>query len=414
MASKNRYWIPSRTYDFQLSIKGEDYTVELQRVNIASSITSPWQTIILNLKMDSNDMILGKIYGQDPIELNIRTLGSNGLPTEEIKIDLMFLDSNYDLIMKSMIPQKDMKDPSIIELVTVCRKAFQTMTTVVNSLYYNSDIESIINNLVQKRISTGAKLNYDGQGTNTEKIDQIIIPPTTFHQAVLYLNHYFGVYNGLLGFFCLWDNTIYLKNLTKKPLTSDIFTIHHLTTDAKETAVVTASPDGKTFYTNQNVRSLYMGNSIIAVTAPRLKYIVKPKDTLSHTIDIDMNTFSGKYGIIAKNKKIFFDGETLGDSRQRVYTEHTGYEKTESFINANLSKEIAEMSLLNIVLNSTNLAFLNLMNVGEAVTFDSKVSDYAQLKGKYVLKSSQLSFEKLKNWEVYADINLIRTNRSLI
>jgi hypothetical protein len=413
MASKTRWWIPTRTYDLQLSIKDIDYTVKLRRLSIATSITVPWQTVTLSLEMDSNDMVLDKIYGQDPIELNIRTLGATGLPTEQVIIDLMFLDSNYDLVMKSANSQKDMKDPTLIEITTVCREAFQTMTTVVNSLYYDSDIQSVINNLVQNRI-TGASLNYDSQGTNNEKIDQIIIPPTTFHQAILYLNHYFGVYDGLLGFFCLWDNIIYLKNLTKKPVTSDVFKIHQLASDTPAGDIISAPADGKSFYTNESVETLYIGNSIVAVTAPTLKYIVKPKDTLSHTIDINMNTFAGSYGIIAKNKKIFFDTEAIGSNRQRIYTNHTGYEKTKSFINANLAKEIAEMSLLNISLNSKNLALLNLMNIGEAVKFESKIADYTQMNGKYILKSSELAFEKLKDWEIYANINLIRTNKSLI
>ena len=415
MASeKTRFWTPNRTYDFQLFIKDKDYTPDLQRVSIATSITAPWQTIIFEFFIDSNDMILDKIYGQDPIKLNIRLLGSAGVPIEQIELDLMYVDSNYDLLMKSADPQKSMKDRTKVEVITICRKPFQTMTTVVNSLYYDSDIQSAINNLVERRIATGATLKYDSQGTNPEKIDQILIPPTTFHQAIRYLDHYFGVYNGLLGFFCLWDNTIYLKNLTKKPTTSHTFTIHQLTTDAKETDIITAPADGKTFYTYKNVETTYMGNSIIAVTAPTLKYIVKPKDTLSHTINIDMNAFSTQYGIIAKNKKIFFDSEALGNSRQRVYNNHTGYEKTESFINANLSKEIAEMSLIYINLNSKNVSLLNLMHVGESVKFNSKVTDFVQLTGKYILKSSELSFERLRDWEVYADINLIRTNKSLI
>lgn len=415
MASqKTRYWTPSRTYDFQLFIKNRDYTPDLQRVSIATSITAPWQTVIFDFFIDANDMILDKIYGQDPIKLNIRLLGSSGIPIEQIELDLMYVDSNYDLLMKSSNPQKDMKDRSKVEVITICRKPFQTMTTVVNSLYYDSDIQSVVNSLVQNRISTGASLNYDGQGVNTEKIDQILVPPTTFHQAIRYLDHYFGVYNGLLGFFCLWDNTIYLKNLTKKPLTSHTFTIYQLATDVKEGPIVTAPTDGKTFYTYQNVETTYMGNSVIAATAPTAKYIVKPKDTLSHTIDIDMNNFATQYGIIAKNKKIFFDDEAIGSNRQRIYNEHTGYEKTESFINASLSKEIAEMSLVYISLNSKNISLLNLMHVGETVKFNSKIADFTQLTGKYLLKSSELSFERLKDWEVYADLNLIRTNKSLI
>ena len=160
MASgKTRYWTPTRTYDFQLFIKDKDYTPDLQRVSIATSITAPWQTIIFDFFIDANDMILDKIYGQDPIKLNIRLLGSTGIPIEQIELDLMYVDSNYELLMKSANPQTTMKDRTKVEVITICRKPFQTMTTVVNSLYYDSDIQSAINNLVDRRITTGATLN---------------------------------------------------------------------------------------------------------------------------------------------------------------------------------------------------------------------------------------------------------------
>ncbi|MGD2072242.1 MAG: hypothetical protein PVG65_01990 [Candidatus Thorarchaeota archaeon] len=408
-----RFWTPTRSYDMQLIIKDKDYTPDLQKISIATSLTTPYQIVVLYLFIDANDMILDKIYGQDYLKLSIRLLGQGAVPVEQIEFDLMYLTSDYDIIVKSVDQQKTMKDRSPIEITTVCRKPFQTMSSIVNSLFYNSNMSETVATLVQG-LKTGATLNYDTNYTNDEKIDQIIVPPTTFYQAVKYLDKTFGIYNGLLGFFALYDNKIYLKNLTRKIISSHTFTVNHLATDAEENETITQGIDGVTFYTWDDIETEYSGNSVFSVIAPRNRFVVKPGDTINHTIDINLENFAQTYGLISKNNKIFFDSDALSLYRRSVMTNHTGYEKTRSFINADLSKEIASLASLNIEFNSKNISILNLMNIGEAVKFNSKVSEYVQLTGKYILKSSELTFQRLKEWEAIANLNLIRTNKSSI
>lgn len=408
-----RFWTPTRSYDFQLVIKDKDYTPDLQRVSIGTSLTSPYQVVVLDLFIDSNDMILDKIYGQDYLKLSIRLMGQGEVPVEQIDFDLMYLTSDYEILVKSIDQQKTMKDRTPVEITAVCRKPFQTMTSIVNSLFYDSDIKATIETLVQG-LKTGATLDYDSSKTNNESIDQIVIPPTTFYQAVNYLDKTFGVYDGLLGFFTLYDNKIYLKNLSRKIVASHTFTINYLATDAEENNLFNQGVDGKTFYTWNDIQTGYSGNSVFAAVAPRNRFVVKPRDTINHTIDINMENLAQTYGLISKNNKIFFDSDALFSSRRSVITEHTGYEKTRSFINAQLSKKVSSLATLSVELTSKNISILNLMNVGEAVKFNSKVADYVQLTGKYILKSSELSFQRLKEWEATANLNLIRTNRASV
>jgi len=52
---KSRYFTPGRSYDFQLKIKGEDYSQDLSRVRIVSSLTASYQSVVLDIFVDPND-----------------------------------------------------------------------------------------------------------------------------------------------------------------------------------------------------------------------------------------------------------------------------------------------------------------------------------------------------------------------
>jgi len=407
----SRFWVPTRTYDFKLVIKDKDYTADLQRVVILTSLTTPYQTVLLDIFIDANDMILDKIYGQDKLKLSIRLLAQGETPIEEIDFELMLLNLNYDILMKSTDQQQTMKDRSAVELTTICRKPFQTMSSIVNSLATGATPISMITSLTET-LQTNPKIEIDQTKLNTEVIDQILVPPTTFYKAVNYLNMQFGIYQkATVGFGCLYDNTIYLKNLTEKIKRTHTFTIDYLATDAKEMKTITQGIDGKTFYTWNTIETLYKGNTVYSFLAPRHRFVVKPINLLDQNIDVNIGTSAKDYGLVSRDTKIFYDTEILSDRRRVLHFDHTGYENSENFISF---PDLADMSTLSVELSSKNITLLNFMFVGEAAKLNSKIPDYAQLAGKYILKSSELRFERLRDWEAYATVNLIRTNRATI
>lgn len=407
----NRYWTPTRTYDFRLIIKDKDYTADLQRASIITSLTTPYQTVLLDIFIDANDMILDKIYGQDKLKLQIRLLAQGETPIEEVDFELMLLNINYEILMKSTDQQDSMKDRSAVQLITVCRKPFQTMSSIVNSLAYDSTPSSMASALIDS-LKTKPKTDIDQSSLNSISADQILVPPMTFYKAIQYLDDQFGIYQkGILGFGCLYDNTIYLKNLSEKVKRSHTFTINYLATDLKQLEKITQGIDGQTFYTWNPIDTLYKGNTVYSYLAPRHRFIVKPRDLLYSNIDVDIGTAAKDYGIVSRDTKIFYDTEVLSDRRRTVHIDHTGYEDSENFINF---PDLADMSTLSIELSSKNITLLNFMFVGEAAKFNSKVPDYAQLAGKYIIKSSELRFERIRDWESYATVNLIRTNRATI
>ncbi|MBY9000802.1 MAG: hypothetical protein KGD64_07815, partial [Candidatus Heimdallarchaeota archaeon] len=302
--------------------------------------------------------------------------------------------------------QKDVQRASIT-VTAVSRKAFTTMSTYVNDVFENSTLDTIISNLVSK---AKGQLKQDSVGKNTEKIDQIIVPPTTLYQALKYLNRTFGIFDGWLALWCTHDNKVYLKNLTSKMKSSYLFSIYQFATNVDNDELI-STLDEEIYYTMYDVKTSYSGNAKFVVYAPTMKHIVKPKDKLSQTIEINLESFCKTYGLISHKNKIFFDSVAISASkRKRVYKDHTGYEVNNSFINANMAEEIGDLSEIEVKLEHF-LKLKNLMNVGEAVTFISKIDDYKDLTGVYILRSSQLNFMKAKDWESSADLKLIRTNR---
>lgn len=409
--SRSRQWTPSRTYEFELKIGKKDITPDLYKLTILTSIDAPYQTFILEVFIDPSSFILDDIYGQTPLKLKSRLFGtSEKTPLEQIDFDLMFLTESLPVETQIQNPDKKQHDRSPITITAVARNPYITMNTFVNGVFNGSTINSAISQIVS---NTSATLKYDTNGRNNQKIDQILVPPSTLYKNLNYINKTFGIFDGMSAFFCLHDNTLYIKNLTRKMKESNLLTIYQLALDANNDDIIKKSNDGKTFYTIDNIHTEYKGNSAFAAIGPKMRHRVKPSDRLFYDIDITLENFAKQYGLISKQNKIFYDTEAINPaSRIAFHKDHVGYELTESFIKANYSKNIASLSEVNITLGR-NMKILNLMNVGEAVQLNSKTNESSSLVGRYILRASQLSFTKGKDWESSASLRLMRTNRTV-
>jgi hypothetical protein len=217
------------------------------------------------------------------------------------------------------------------------------------------------------------------------------------------------MHKGVTISYCDYLNKVHVKNISKRMGKANTFIINHLSLDNKSDKVIEEyDDDPPSFYTYDNIDSSYSGNSVFAVLSKNIKYIVKPKDKLSHTISQSLDGICANNGLVFKNSKTHID-TNLSD-RTKYYTEHTGYELDETFIN--MDNKISGLSTLGINLEK-NMQLLKLINVGDAVLFKTKVLDYVDLTGKYILKSSDLKFLKTGDWQPTARVNLIRTNKTI-
>jgi len=423
--NKSTYWSPSRNYELSCKVGKFDLTNDLIQMNMLSSVELPYRTYVLDFFLDPDDMILERIYGQEPIQLKIKVYGtSENIPHELIEANLMALGSKYDLLMKDTNPQLPDKIRSSIRIRCVPLEAYKTMTAFVNGVYLNSTLREIVTDLVSQ---TGAQLLMDGINENTEKIDQIIVPPSPLFKALKYLNRTFGFFNGLASItsssikihrrsnsaiLSEIPTNVYIKNLsTSHRFANTIIT--QLSTNAKQEDLLYKF-DGKNYYTYNPIATEYTGNTAFSQYGTTMKHVVKPRDRLFKTISIDTATFAERYGITTgeiKRKNEMFFSKNSQEKRISFFKDHTGYDDSETFIRANHTKHFAHMSILKIELEKW-LLLKNLIDVGNGVIFRSNIIDIRDLTGNYVMKYSLVHFIRAsRDWECGVSLHLIRTNR---
>lgn len=411
VSKETQYYSSNMTFNLILKIGKIDLTPDLMEFSIISSLALPYQSFIVKLFLDPNDIITEKIYGQIPIDVTINLLGTEPFPMESIKFELMYLDSDVNLLEGKGNSDLGEKERIPITIHAVARDAYKTMNTFVNNIYQGSNLQSAILDLVKK---AGATLKFDKMGQNIEVIDQILVPPTTLYKNLEYINRTFGLFNGIPAIYCSHDNVVHIKNLTNKMKQAQALTIYQFSTDTKDTIkIIEKCNDGIHYYTLQQLNTKYGGNSVFAFLAPTLVYVVKPNDRLEQKIQIDLEQFTKKYGLISKNDKIFFDKSAMKDTRKTVLKDHTGYNLSQTFINANRSKSISNITDLTLSVERS-IKILNLMSVGESVEITAvKSTTTSEVTGRYILNTSEIKFNKLKDWEASAVLSLMRSNRTL-
>jgi hypothetical protein len=410
MPEKKTHMNPTGSYDFKLMIEDLDYSQDLIRIRVASSITAPYQSIIFHLNLDPNDVILKRVYGQSTFKLTIILLTEDNKVREQFDIELMSLDSKFQVNTRDVLTQNVQKDRQLVEIKTVCQKPFKIMTTIVNEVYHAKTTKEIIEDLVSK---TDAELEYEEVGENKNIIDQVIIPPSTLYNCIKQMDKIFGVYNGVMILYCMYDAKLYVKNLNQNMKMAQTFTMYQIATgDKKFKEIVDKCADGKHFYTSQPVITNYTGNAAFSILAPTLRYIVKPRDTLFYTIEKNLSEFCIDYGLMSNEEaEIYYNETGLTDKRIKYYKDQTGYDKDETFVNAGLSKAVSTLVTLSMDIDR-DIKIFNLMKVGESVSFIPRTLEMNQLTNKYILRSSEINFSKSGTWQGSARVHLIRTNRS--
>jgi hypothetical protein len=405
---QTRTYVPSRRYDLQLKIKDKDYTNDLYQLRLVSSLNSPYQIFRMNLFVDPDDIILEKLFGRDPMKLSIKLLGDTEYPLEQIDFNLIYIKGSFQINSRETITSRaSQKERSTLTITSVCTNAFKAITYPVNEVYSNITIKEVLEDLAGK---AGVTLKLDSEGINSERIDQLIIPQTTLKKAIDYLDRRFGIFNGAAIYFCSYDNKLYIKNISSKVKMNQSFTVYQLSTDIENQELIKKCIDGKNFYTYSTIDTNYSGNVKLSVEASTERYIMTPKDQLYYVLVKDVKDVSSEYGIIYQNKKIQFND--VFDNREKTFEDPCAYELTETFAISKISKYVANLSTISIMLER-NLPILNLINIGEAVKLNSQVIEFTDLSGKYVLKNSDIGFHKERDWQTTCSLDLIRTNQTL-
>jgi hypothetical protein len=401
-------WHPDVTYDFTFRIGEHDYSTDLIKVEIRSSITMPYQHILLDVYMDPRDILQDSLFGQQPIKLIIRLKGKDASGFgDDVEFDLMYIDVDADYHPTQQVYMTDQIERSVTRLKAVGIKPYHTMSKMFNKIYLNKKPYEIISDLVG---NTDATLEYDTGGRSKLAIDQLLVPPTTLYNVINYIDRTYGIFDGPMAVHTTFDNKIQVQNLNKKVNMEQLITLYLIATDRDESEVF-ESEDPRVFYSDRPVQSTYKGNAVFSVEAPTIRYIVKPRDTLSQTIEVYLAGTAQSYGVIEKNNSdIYFNTVAISPtSRIGIEKDQTGYDSDQTFIHSNLSQNILDMATLMASVNG-NLPILNLMAVGNHVKVVSHVDAHMKLSGSYILKGSNITFMKATTWEGSSQIFMGRSN----
>lgn len=410
MPEKKRILTPSRGYDFQVKIKDLDYSNDLRSVRIVSAINAAYQIVNLTISLDPNDLILEDVIGKEPIKMSVKLLGrgQENIPQESVDMELQYIKSTSSTPSKQQQSDGRMLDRVLVNIITVCRKPFKIMTSIVNDVFLEKTPKQIIQELVLK---AGGVLEYDTDNENKMVIDQIILPPTTLYNTIRYLDNYFGLFEGSCNLgYCQYDGTVYIQNLTARMNKNQEFTIYQLALDdVKTKEIIELCTDGKHFYTYEPIRNQYSGPAKLATLSKNVKHIVKPKDSLFRIIEQNLNDVCLEYGAIARNPEMKFD-PNLND-REVYNIDHTGNNESNTYANSLVARQIVGLATIDISLEKS-LPILKLMKVGECVKLKCRTLEYVPLSEKYILKSSDLQFNRISaDWQSTALIKLMRTNQ---
>lgn len=423
MPEEQRVYSPTRTYDIQVKIKNLDYTNDMIRVTLGSSLSTAYQVVTLVMSVDPNDVIIEDLFGGEPIKLAITLHGEDKFPGPRVDIELMYVSSSFQLTAKDEMSAATQKDRTTLAVVTVARQPYIIMNSLVNKVFIGSTLSSIVSSLAS---DIGATVEYDTDGQNTEAIEQVCIPPTTFYKVIKehtrndpdvfdgYLDQRFGLFDGAPAVFCQHDSTVYIKNLTAKLKKSQTFTVYELSglRDAKEMdRIADECANGKTFYTYNPIQTNYSGNAKFAKLATSLKHLVRPNNTITATLTQELENVAETYSLHYQSKSIssplYIDSAV---TRTRYYNEDTGFNLIPTIFNSRYGRTVADLSTISIDLQR-NLPVLSLINVGECVKFKPLTIEYSDFEGKYILWSSAINFVRAANWDTSATVNLVRTNK---
>jgi len=412
-------FIPVETYQIRVVIGSLDYTSDLFSATLKSSLSTGYQIMDLVFSIDPNDIIVEQIYGGQEIKVAIMLLRENAEIGPRIDLDLMMIKMDFQLNEKETQSTTKQKDRGYLFVRTVVRPAYTVLSSLVNDVFLETTLNSIISQLA---LSTGAKIEYDIDGQNTTKIDQVCIPPTTLYKIIKeydrnnpevfdgFLDQRFGLFDGVPAVFCQYDKTIQIKNLTSRMNQEPTAVVYQLAIDTERKRfedILGQTTDGRTFYTYATVQTDYSGNAKFASLATDINHIVKPKNALSQTINQNLEEVAQKYGLIYQNQNIFKD---VGVDRKKYYNEDTGYETESTIFNSRFSRQVADLATISIQLER-NLPIHNLLQVGDCIDFRPLIVEYMDLAGKYILWSTNITFTRPNIWTSVATINLVRTNK---
>jgi len=405
----------------------------LLKLELAGSIMTPYQTVILTMMMDSKDMITDDLFGKKDLTVTIQNMaGEDATPLETIKFDLITVKVDLPLTQK---PAKSTGDGGKVDMgpdnersaqvtfTCIIKDCFNHMTKVVNKLYDESTLKKPLEIVedIAKTFNPDMKLDIKNENENVYLLPQFIIPPMTFMNFIKYLDGSNpelveaygrgpGIFDGPMFFQCEWEeNTFHLWDLGSMVKQAPTLTFFQVSggTNIDEITAETDTADDK-FIITDSIKFKNSNNQDIMVNAYKQIYRSNPSDTLYTEFEVTADQAFDK--AINDGKDGLYFNETLKDRIVYRLSNEPGWDDDETFAYATWSRKYSSMTELEFKIDR-KLALTKLIKVGVTLEFVSQTTEYNDMQGKYIVSSSHLNLQKKGElWTPDITIKAIRSN----
>lgn len=389
-----------------------DLSSRVESIDILNSMVSIYPIIKVNINLDSKDIPLEQIYGQNNALLSIEYSDPSMKPLQDFSMDLMIVhkDDKFGLKRDDQKPDVPTADPS--SMICIPMKAIELFGTPVRKTIQFGSNKTRLD--VVKEIIDETKIQVTKdiieENVNTTKLFQWTIPQkTSVIGCIRNLDKRGGIFKGPMFVFCdieSGDPTFHLWDLSKKINQQEQYTISLLSLGKNEEDPATGNAENH-FYTKKGLKVINKGTSS-AMSRGMIQIISeKPRDTLfNHKIQKLAKVFKDTGIGSGENKELFFN--ELAKKRVNFHSRSiTGddYGKDNSYITSAISEWISQNSQLEIKL-SGNLYITNLMKIGIPMILDPQIEEYLVYQGKYIVSSSFIKIYRLKSGDYTTDIEI--------
>ena len=408
------------TYAIYMKVKDVDLTKFLHSFRITNTTNSIYPIVSFTLNMNNSDIILQELFGQTEIEVAIILIGEDNMPKRVSKMKLFEINSNLNLTPKTGDDAEKESKRQITDFICMVVDCFTLMCKGLNFCFDEPASITPLDLLQKSFVMCGVgqdNLAFDKRASNKDLISQVLLPAMTVNQTITYVNEKYGLYQGPWFKFCHYDlinekAILVLKDLSQAMNDNPLLTFYQLPTDVeqkKSDEIFKACQDEYHFYTKFPIQTINFPNSNIINFRYSKTQIFHPEDNLYALHVTTMDDVAKKFGSSEKKKLQFFDFLKGIESRQCTALKGFGY-NSDAFT-SRLASQIQNTFSIGIQIHH-KLCIDYLIGIGCTCQFIPASIDYMTYAGKYILKSSDVSFTRFGDqWEIKCDVVLTRSNR---
>lgn len=386
-----------------------DYTSNLQRIRIVSSLASMYPVVVLEFLVEGETIINRNIFGKDDIKINITQVFEDNVIGEEIDMNLVYIKSSGIALknrsIKPMEIDADSTGTDVFSVSCLLKEPLEDLSLLVNRLFDSANENNTPTSAIQTVIDEF--LPYMNTNINTQDANLSTLPRTfncpqmSFADFIRFIDNSQKIYySPCMAFYGIDRDVGFSLFSTKYAINqSPSYNIHLLPADDINDILEQTSNSNEHFYTRIPIRTTNNEPSNVLKIGGNHSIRVDPNDYLYTQYDTTANDVIKDY--TARTGDL--DGSNIHQSLKNItkFSGHSfGAMDHDSYLSQTLSSYINFNSQIIIGL-SRNLSITKLINPGVCMNLETYSEDYIEYGGHYITAASDIEYSRVDS-EIYS------------